>query len=48
MQVRLLLPNNLEKMSSEELVSLYKENKKKIRENCKEIEKLKVQLKSTE
>lgn len=42
------MQNNLEKMTSEELMLLYKENKKKIRENCKEIEKLKELLKSTE
>lgn len=48
MQVRLLLQNNLEKMTLEELVSLYKENKKKIRENSKEVDKLQAQLKSTE
>ena len=40
--------NNLEKMTSEELVLLYKENKKKIRENCKKIENLKAQSESTE
>ena len=46
--MRLLLQNNLEKMTSEELMLLYKENKKKIQENCKETEELKTQLKSTE
>ena len=39
--------NSLEKMTSEELVLLYKENKRKIQENSKVIEKFKAQLKST-
>ena len=37
-----------EKVNISDLLAQYKENKKEIRENCKEVEKLKAQLKSTE
>ena len=42
------MSSKLDKMNISDLLALYKENKKKIRENCKEIEELKTQLKSTE
>ena len=43
-----IMSSKLDKMNISDLLALYKENKEKIRENCKEIEKLKELLKSTE
>lgn len=42
------MSSKLEKMNISDLLAQYKENKKEIRENSKEIENLKAQLKNTE
>ena len=42
------MSSELEKMNRSGLLALYKKNKKKIRENCKEVEKLQAQLNPSE